>query len=360
MGIPDKVSTKKGILLDVGCRDRKERNWVGLDGTIGPDVDIVHDLERFPYPIEDGSCITIKAAHVAEHINPRLFFRWMDELWRMLKVDGQLVLSAPYGGSIGYWHDPTHVCHITEVTFQFLDPDFVLYQQYRPRPWNIEHAAWQPNGNVEAILRKRSDDPCLELARRSIGLGAMQKMSELSALYSLVRQNPPRIVVEIGTARGGVFWGLCQLAQDVATIVSIDLPGGNFGGGYSEQDAQRFNDYKRPGQTVYFLRLDSHELETRMKLAVAIPSAAKDNNRTIDLLFIDGDHTYEGVKKDYQMYSPLVRKGGLIVFHDICHHPLVPSCQVEKFWKEVKKGKRTLEFIDANDQTWGGIGVIFK
>jgi predicted O-methyltransferase YrrM len=39
-----------------------------------------------------------------------------------------------------------------------------------------------------------------------------------------------------------------------------------------------------------------------------------------DFLFIDGDYTYEGVKRDL-MYSPLVREGGIIAFHDICPHP---------------------------------------
>jgi predicted O-methyltransferase YrrM len=39
--------------------------------------------------------------------------------------------------------------------------------------------------------------------------------------------------------------------------------------------------------------------------------------RKVDFLFIDADHSYEGVKKDFEMYSPLVRKGGIIAFHDI-------------------------------------------
>jgi predicted O-methyltransferase YrrM len=353
--MPSKVEKKKGILLDLGCRDRKEPNWVGIDGTKRPGVDVVHDLEKFPYPIQSGSCLTIKAAHVAEHISPRLFFKWMDEMWRMLKVGGQFVLSAPYAGSLGFWHDPTHVCHLTEVTFQFLDPDFPLYQQYKPKPWNIEHAAWMPNGNIEAVLRKRAaEDECTELARKSIGLGAMQKLSELTDLYRFLKGRDLGVVVEIGTARGGVFYGLCQLAKGNAKVISIDLPGGDFGGGYSVEDAQRFNAYQRSGQRLSFLRLDSHQpkaLEELKKVTGGEP---------LDLLFIDGDHTYDGVRKDYIMYSPLVKKGGVIVFHDICHHAQVPTCQVDKFWKEVKKGKKTLEFIDAKDKTWGGIGVILK
>jgi len=45
------------------------------------------------------------------------------------------------------------------------------------------------------------------------------------------------------------------------------------------------------------------------------------NGEPLDFLFIDGDHTYEGVKRDFEMYSPLVRNGGIIAFHDIVKHP---------------------------------------
>ena len=41
------------------------------------------------------------------------------------------------------------------------------------------------------------------------------------------------------------------------------------------------------------------------------------NNGKIDFLFIDADHSYKGVKKDFKMYSPLVRLGGIIAFRDI-------------------------------------------
>lgn len=51
----------------------------------------------------------------------------------------------------------------------------------------------------------------------------------------------------------------------------------------------------------------------------------------MDFLFIDGDHAYEGVKADFEMYSPLVRKGGLVALHDICVHPPEMDCHVDKF-----------------------------
>lgn len=345
---------KKGILLDVGCRDRKEPNWLGIDWKLHPGVDIVHDLEKFPYPVPDGSCITIKAAHVAEHIHPRLFFSWMDEMWRMLRPGGQLVMSAPYAGSIGYWGDPTHVNGITEVTFQHFDPDLPLYGAYAPKPWNIEHAAWQVNGNIEAVLRKRGNNPAEEIALDCIKHYAMQKLSELTGLFEIVMPLKPSVIVEIGTARGGMLKGFCKLASDDALIVSIDLPGGNFGGGYTEEEQLVLARYGRNGQRVEFLRMDSHNEATVKKLSAIL------KGKKIDLLFIDGDHTYEGCRQDHLMYSGMVRKGGVIAFHDILPHPHVPACQVHRYWKEVKKGKKAKEFLDKEDTTWGGIGVILK
>jgi cephalosporin hydroxylase len=162
-------------------------------------------------------------------------------------------------------------------------------------------------------------------------------------------------VVEIGTDRGGTLYTWCQLAEPDATIVSIDLPGGSFGRGVSDRTA--LAKYARPGQTLRFLAGDSHDPAMRDQLGEAL------GGRKIDLLMIDGDHTYEGVKRDFELYSPFVRAGGLIVFHDVLKNQLDSRCGVDRFWGEVKQGRRTAEFLDPYDDRglgqWGGIGVLF-
>ena len=76
-------------------------------------------------------------------------------------------------------------------------------------------------------------------------------------------------------------------------------------------------------------------------------------------MFIDGDHTYDGVKADFEMYSPLVRKGGLFALHDICLHPPVMDCHVDKFWAELRqKYSSTTEFVENPKQGGFGIGVV--
>ncbi len=73
-------------------------------------------------------------------------------------------------------------------------------------------------------------------------------------------------------------------------------------------------------------------------------------------MFIDGDHTYQGVKQDFQMYSPRVRKGGLVAFHDIATHDHTSGCEEDKFWNEIKPSYRNLEIIEKQDQKWAEIG----
>ncbi len=185
---------------------------------------------------------------------------------------------------------------------------------------------------------------------------ATQKISELSALITLLKRRKMDTVVEIGTAKGGTLYTWCKISRPDALIVSIDMPGGPFGGGYTLNDVRKFRKYKRIKQKLYFLREDSHKQTTKKRLMEIL------KGRDIDFLMIDGDHSYRGVKKDFQLYSPLVKQNGLIVFHDILFHPKVPKCKVEKFWNEIKTRFKYIEFIDKKDDRgwgqWGGIGVI--
>ena len=82
-------------------------------------------------------------------------------------------------------------------------------------------------------------------------------------------------------------------------------------------------------------------------------------NFDIDFLFIDGDHSYEGVKKDFEMYSPLVGSGGIIALHDIVPGPPEYVGGVSKFWKEVKRKFNHMEFVRNKKQQRFGIGILY-
>jgi predicted O-methyltransferase YrrM len=178
-----------------------------------------------------------------------------------------------------------------------------------------------------------------------------QVKSEIIGLCEIVEKAKPKTVVEIGTYAGGTLFLFARLSDKNANIVSIDLPQI-----YTYTFPVKITDslYKKfgfPSQKITLLKKDSHKKETLESLRNTI------NNREIDFLFIDGDHNYEGVKQDYEMYSPLVRKGGIIAFHDICKH--FSKSEVDRFWNEIKIGKNYKELIEDYNQGWCGIGVIF-
>jgi SAM-dependent methyltransferase len=156
------LDKKKGILLDVGCGANKTETFVGIDKVPGEGVDIVHDLEVFPWPLEDESCLTVVVRHIIEHIKPWLTIQFMDELWRVLKPEGQAAIMTPYAGSSLYWADPTHCNGCTEKTFWYFDPEHPanLWTIYQPKPWQIEQGfpMYKPDGVIECLMRKRGLD----------------------------------------------------------------------------------------------------------------------------------------------------------------------------------------------------------
>jgi cephalosporin hydroxylase len=186
------------------------------------------------------------------------------------------------------------------------------------------------------------------------GLLKLQQIpSEIIQLCEFFRQRQPKTVVEIGTAHGGTLFLWCRLAPPEAAIISLDLPGGIHGGGYPPWKSRLYKRFPLPTQELHLLTGDSHKPEMLAQLRAILPGDGK-----VDFLFIDGDHTYDGVRADFEMYSGLVRPGGLIVFHDICKHPDELNCQVDRFWQDVKKGRRVRELVENWNQGCFGIGVI--
>ena len=208
---------------------------------------------------------------------------------------------------------------------------------------------------VDPAVWRRAFWGNLRSARRAQARGALQKLREIAPLIALVRRGSPAVVVEIGTAAGGTFYTWCRAARGDATVVSIDLPGGRFGGAERSAEVATLRGYGRDRQELHFIRGDSHQLDTLDQLRAVL------NGRAIDFLFIDGDHTYDGVRRDFEMYAPLVRRGCPIAFHDVVPHAQQPDCEVDRFWSEIKSRYRSVEFIDLVEgaEQYGGIGVLY-
>jgi len=181
-----------------------------------------------------------------------------------------------------------------------------------------------------------------------------QVQEEILHLLYILRDLKPKYLMEIGTFMGGTLFLFCQVADPNAVIISVDLPYGRFGGGYPKWRIPLYKSFVKFNQKLHLLRLNSHDLKT-FRLVQNIL-----NDQLLDFLFIDGDHSYEGVKLDYEMYSPLVRKGGIIAFHDIIPGPEKHVGGVPIFWSEIKNQFKTLEIVKDWNHGKAGIGVIFK
>lgn len=182
---------------------------------------------------------------------------------------------------------------------------------------------------------------------------AGQVRSELTALGEILSERRPERALEIGTARGGTLLFLTRLASSHATIVSADLPGGDFGGGYSAKQKRYYQHFARRKQRLHLLQGDSHSADMLERVGNAL------RGQPLDYLFIDGDHRYEGVKSDFEMYGPMVRKGGMIAFHDIVTGSSHAVGGVPRFWSEIKEQYRFQEIVNDPSQGGYGIGILY-
>ena len=180
-----------------------------------------------------------------------------------------------------------------------------------------------------------------------------QVKDEIAKLLEIVAELKPKVVLEIGTAGGGTLFLFTRIADPEAKIISIDLPGGPFGGGYPKWKIPLYLSFSKCSQKLHLIRRSSHELQT-LEEVKGILGAEK-----VDFLFIDGDHSYEGVRKDFEMYSPLVGKGGIIAFHDIVPGPPENVGGVPRFWNEIKHDFNCREIVSDWRQGGYGIGVLY-
>jgi cephalosporin hydroxylase len=210
-------------------------------------------------------------------------------------------------------------------------------------------AARRPDPHDAVVFAKRFD-----LRGFDVTIAPAQVRSELTGLACTLQREAPRVIVEIGSARGGSLFVFATTAADDAVIISIDLPHGPFGVGQSHRSRRErlYKAFAARKQTIHRIRSSSHEPSTLAEVKRLLGS------RQVDFLFIDGDHSYEGVRGDYELYAGLVRPGGLIGFHDIVPGSPKKVGGVPRFWQELKHVESTEEIVEDWGQGGYGIGLV--
>jgi len=193
-----------------------------------------------------------------------------------------------------------------------------------------------------------------EFEFHGVTIRPLQVREEIMSLVQKLEKFSPRTVLEIGTSHGGSLYLFCMAASPRASIISVDLRGGVYGGGYSRLRIPLYKSFAKGKQEIHLINSNSHEPST-IRIVKDILKG-----RPVDFLFIDGDHTYEGVKSDFESYSQLVRSGGMIALHDIVEHPKDRSVEVQRFWNEIMPKYNYQEMVKDWNQGWGGIGLIYQ
>lgn len=158
------IKAREEVKVDLGGGDEPQPGFINIDIRDLPKVDIVHDLEVFPWPLPNDCADFLMASHIVEHIEPHkgVFIDFMNEAWRILKPGGRMFIQTPYAGTPRFYQDPTHCNPCTEITFAYFDPwigEGMLYRIYRPKPWQIMTSRIEENGYLEVLLEKRIENP---------------------------------------------------------------------------------------------------------------------------------------------------------------------------------------------------------
>lgn len=200
---------------------------------------------------------------------------------------------------------------------------------------------------------------------------ALQHRAEFTDFLEYLRDEDPSTVLELGLFLGGTTYVWARALERTRQVVSVDQPV------WPEQVLRGRRalyptfDADTAIDVVYG---DSHAEATYEAVDAALDAP-------VDVLFVDGDHTYDGVVDDFETYRRLVGEGGVVAFHDIRRHaddraeraarlaavddldPEYvtvgrPEWGVSEFWADVRSAYDTREFLSHPEQLGRGIGVV--
>jgi cephalosporin hydroxylase len=195
-----------------------------------------------------------------------------------------------------------------------------------------------------------SAEDLFNFASSHIGLG--QNRDEFLRFLAHIEGTKPVNVMEIGVRDGGTNFMFANALHTCRTVVGLDIH----------------------LQNIYLLRTFCPDWIRRQVFVCGNSTHLRTINRVrkrlgsakLDVLFIDGDHSYSGIVADFKAYRKFVRDDGIIAFHDICidHHRRFgietpnDSGEVYIFWQKLRRIYETMEFFSDEKQNGAGIGII--
>lgn len=179
----------------------------------------------------------------------------------------------------------------------------------------------------------------------------LQEDFELRGLIDLLVAENVRSYLEVGVRYGGTFEQVMMAMPRGAHGVAVDFPGGNFGDPESATIMlAAIERVRQSGSYVNYIFGPSSAPEV---------VARAEKHAPYDAAFIDADHSYEAVRRDFAIYAPMAR---MVILHDIAAPASVRSrngltVEVPRFWTEIKGRYRHREITSAG--TVMGLGVVW-
>ncbi len=372
MTFEEAIEALKGspIRLNLGCGQEHFDGWINCDlydDALGADV----KLDASNIQLQSNSVQEINASHLIEHFDYIKGQEVIEEWYRVLVPGGKLSIETPdLLGLCTKFVSGNEQLRVNLYGLFFGMPwtavwntHKFLYSETQLR-WTLDKTGFDNIKRVKADstyakFGDKQDDPVylkLEAIKNpiiKIRWPLSQKPVELEMLqqYFLDRNIVIKNILEIGVYYGGttLLWG--KMVKPVGgKVVAVDLQRPVENG----KPAKLFFEGTNVAPFITYIEGDSHLPETKEKVKLAL------GDTPVDMLFIDGDHSYEGVKADWD-YRDLVKPGGLVVFHDILDTQIhrEAGCYVSKLWEELPNDNFSkYQILDPNDQSKMGIGII--
>lgn len=161
------IESKKTLRIDLGCGANKQKGCFGIDARELPGVDLVWDLQTFPWPLPDNCARVVFMSHFWEHVHPQKTIQFMKELHRICEPGAQVLIAGPYSNEFRFVQDPTHCNPSNEATFLYWDKlnESGLWHVYEPPCFHVDSFDVIPVGggrdfNAFLTTCKHPQAPC--------------------------------------------------------------------------------------------------------------------------------------------------------------------------------------------------------
>jgi len=156
----------------------------------------------------------------------------------------------------------------------------------------------------------------------------------------LARLFKPSILVELGSYYGDSYGAFCQVVKKYnldTKLYAIDTWSGT---PVKEDPSYRKEAYDMFHNAIY---PEYSDISTTYHMSFD-EAVLKFKDKSIELLHIDGDHSYSASKHDFEVWLPKMTDNGIILFHDIAVRNMGEDFGVWRLWDELKEKYSTFEF----------------